>query len=210
MVPVLEIAIRVVAGAQIVRAELGAAVDVHLRARAAGAGRTALPEVLRGREAHDALSGYADLAPDLDRLLVGTEAEPLVSLEHRDPDRVGIEAEAARGELPAEAHRLGLEVVADREVAEHLEEGEVALGRADDLDVDGAKGLLRGRQPTLWRLLATLEVGLELLHAGNREQGRGVVGRRHQRRRRHPQVVALLEEAEERLADLVGSHRREC
>ena len=171
VVPVLEIAVRVVAGPQVVGTELRAAVDVHLRARTAGPGWPRLPEVLRRREAHDPLLGHADLAPDLDRFGVRPEAELLVALEHGDPDPLGVEPKAPVRELPAEAQRLGLEVVADREVAEHLEEGQVALGRAHDLDVDGAKRPLRGRQAAARRLLATLEIGLELLHARDGEQG---------------------------------------
>ena len=95
VVPVLEEAIGVVARPQVVGTELRPAVDVHLRARPAGAGRARLPEVVGGRQADDPLIGDADLTPDLDRLLVGTETEPFVAGEHGHPDPVRVEPEAA-------------------------------------------------------------------------------------------------------------------
>ena len=76
------------------------------------------------------------------------------------------------------------------------------MGIADLLDVRGAKAALGGGEPPGGRLLAAEEVGLERLHPGDREQRRGVVGRRHQRGRGPAQVPALLEERQERLADL--------
>ena len=84
----------------------------------------------------------------------------------------------------------------------------MALGRADDLDVDGAEALLAGRQAARGRLLLAAEVRLERLHPGGREQHGGVVNRRHERRRGQAQVPALLEEAQERLADLGRLHGR--
>ena len=56
------------------------------------------------------------------------------------------------------------------------------------------------------RLLDAQEVGLERLHARGREQDRGVVARGHERPAGQAQVAALLEEAQEQLADLVGGH----
>src|SRR5205807_8391206 len=81
-------------------AERDAAVEVQLRARSAGAGRAGLPEVLRTRALDDPLARHADLEPRLDRLLVGTEPELVVTCEHRDPDVLGTEAETLGGEVP--------------------------------------------------------------------------------------------------------------
>ena len=61
----------------------------------------------------------------LDRLLVGAEPQPLVALEHGHPDVPLGEAEHLPRELPRELDRLALEVVAEREVPEHLEERQV-------------------------------------------------------------------------------------
>ena len=89
---------------------------------------------------------------------------------------------------------------------EHLEEGQVPGRRADVLDVDGAEALLAGGDERVRRLLDAQEVGLERLHARGREQDRGVVARGHERPAGQAQVAALLEEAQEQLADLVGGH----
>ena len=170
VVPVLEVAIGVVAGPVVGAAELRATVEVHLRTRPAGAGVARLPEVLRARQRHDALLRDADRAPDLDRLCVRTKAELLVTLEDRHPDQLGIEAEALGGELPAPGDRLLLEVVAEAPVAEHLEEGQMAGGVADLVDVDRPEAALDVRDPRGGRLLLTLEVRLEGLHPGGGEQ----------------------------------------
>ena len=50
-------------------------------------------------------------------------------------------------ELPGPVDRLALEVVAEAEVAQHLEERLVERGPADVLDVAGADALLAGRRP---------------------------------------------------------------
>ena len=59
------------------------------------------------------------------------------------------EAEVLGQQLPGELDRAFLEVVAEREVAEHLEEGVVARGVADVVEVvvlaAGADAFLRGR-----------------------------------------------------------------
>src|SRR5206468_159030 len=141
-----------------------------------------LPEVVLAPEQHDPLARDAHRQPAVDRLIVGTEPQLLVAAEHADPDALGIEAEAARPrQLPRPLDRLLLEVVAEREVAEHLEEGEVARGRADLLDVRRAEALLtRGEARPRRRLLAA-EEGLERLHPGGREQHGAVLRRRHER-----------------------------
>ena len=169
-----------------------------------------LPEVLRARQLDDPLVGHADPAPDLDRLRVGPEAELLVAGEDRDPDPLRVEAEALGRELPAPGDRLLLEVVAEAPVAEHLEEGQVAGRVADLLDVGGAEALLHVGDARRRRLGLAEEVGLERLHARRRQQHRGVVRGGHQRGRGDDLVAALLEEAQERLADLVGLHPLEC
>ncbi len=205
-VPELEEAVGVVAGTVVGAAELEATIEVELRARPAGTGRARLPEVVLATEVDDALVGHADRAPALDRLLVGAEPQLLVAAEDGDPDLLGIEAEALGRELPGERRGAVLEVVADREVAQHLEERQVALGRAHDLDVHSAKALLTGGQALGGRLLLTTEIRLERLHAGRGQQYRGVVDRWNQRRGGQPPVPSLLEEGEELLADLGGRH----
>ena len=200
------IALGVVPGPVGVGAEGRAAVEVELAARAAGPGRAGLPEVVVTAELDDALVRHAHRTPALDRLLVGTEAELVVAAEDGDPDVLPVEAEAVRARLQGELHGALLEVVAHREVAEHLEEGEVPVGHADVLDVGGAEALLAGGQPLGRRRLLAAEVGLERLHARRGEQHGGVVGAGNERGRRHAQVPALLEERQEPLPDLGRLH----
>ena len=189
-------------------AELEPAVEVELRARAARAGRPGLPEVSeRGRRTIRS-SGTPTARQHSIASSSGPSAELLVAREDRDPDPLGIEPEALGRELPRVLDRALLEVVAEREVPEHLEERQVARGQPDLVDVGRAEALLAGGQPRMRRLLLAQEVGLERLHAGGREQHRRVVRGRHERRRRHAPVIALLEEREERLADLRGGARR--
>jgi hypothetical protein len=205
-VPELEEPLGVVTGAVGVRPERVAPVEVELGARAAGAGRAGLPEVVLPPEQDDALAGDADRTPAFDRLLVRTETELLVAPEDADPDALLVEAEALGGQLEGELDGALLEVVADREVAEHLEEREMPVRHADVLDVRRAKGLLARGQAARRRLLLAAEVGLEGLHAGRGEQHRRVVRGRNERRGRHAQVPALLEEGQERPADLGRLH----
>ena len=148
-------------GRSLGRAELETTIDVELRAGPAGAAGAGLPEVLRAGALDDPLARHAELQPALDRLLVGPEAEPLVAFEDRHPDVLLAEAEDLAGELPGEGDRLVLEVVAEGEVAEHLEEGEVAGGVADVVDVDRPEDLLTVRQALRRRGLLAEEVGLQ-------------------------------------------------
>ena len=163
------------------RPKCEAAVEVELRAGAARPGRPGLPEVVLAAEVDDPLVGDADRIPDRDRLLVGPEAELVVAAEHGDPDVVRVEAVALRRELPRELRRALLEVVAEGEVAEHLEERQVASGQADVLDVGRAEDLLARGQARVRRLLVTPEIGLERLHSGGREQHGRIEARRDER-----------------------------
>ena len=95
-------------------------------------------------------------------------------------------------QVPGELDRAVLEVVAEREIAEHLEEGVVAGGVADVLEVvvlaAGAHAFLRGRGARVGPLLGAGEDVLELHHAGVGEQ-QGRIVARHERRRRHDLVA---------------------
>src|SRR5205814_3001442 len=118
--------------------------------------------------------------PRLDRLLVRAKPQLVVAGEDGDPDVIGAEAEAVGREFPGEARGLALEVVAEREVAKHLEEGEMTVRGADDVDVDRTERLLARGDAGMRRTLASEEVGLERMHPGHREQRRRIVLDRHQ------------------------------
>ena len=127
---------------------------------------------------------------------------------HGDPEPVGVEPEQVGDHVPGHRDGLGLEVVAEAEVAEHLEEAEVAGVAADLLEVGvlaaGPHALLHGGGPGERRLLLAEEVGLERHHARHREEQVGVV--RDEAGRRHDRVAPLLEEREEGATELVGGH----
>ena len=112
-------------------AELRAPVVVHLRVGAARPGAADRPEVVATAAGGTIRSGgMPDPLPELDRDLVLAEPELRVAGEDGDPDAVRVELQVLGHELPGELDRAFLEVLAEREVAEHLEEGQVVRRRA--------------------------------------------------------------------------------
>ena len=187
--------------------EGGPAVDVDLGARSAGTGITHLPEVVLVAESLDALERHANLLMP-DRLGL------VVALVDGDPEPVAVEAPATAGaigsdQLPAPRDDRRLEVVAEAEVAEHLEEHEVALGASDVVEVvvlaAGAGALLGADSAGERRHLVADEVRLERHHAGDREHHGRIV--RDQARGRYDDVILPGEEVEEGLPQLVGADR---
>ncbi len=128
--------------------------------------------------------GTPDGEPVLVGLIVARNA--FFALEDGGVELVFVDAEPlGRGDqLPGVGDGVFLEVVAEAEIAQHLEEGVVAIGEADVLQVvvlaAGAHALLRGGGARVVALLDAEEDVLELVHAGVGEQQRGIVGR-HQR-----------------------------
>ena len=172
------------------------AIDEDLAVRSARADVAAEPVVVLLGVAIDALLGHADRAPEVVRLVV--------RLEDRDPERVARQLEMLGEQLPGEADRPLLEVVADAEVAQHLEERQVAVV-ADGIDIRRPEALLNGGHARSGRLGQAHEVGLERHHAGACEEKRRVaVG--HQRRARDVQVAVLHVELDEGLANLICVH----
>ena len=116
----------------------------------------------------------------------------IVALEVRDPQPLAIEPQVVQRELPGKADRSLLEVVAHREIAQHLEERAVAGCQPDLVDVGGPEAFLdAGKTPAGW-LGQAHEVGLELLHARGGEQHRRIL-ERHQGGAGHQQVPLLDE-----------------
>ena len=150
-------------------AELGALVEEDLRARPARPGLAHPPEVVLV-EALDPLGGHADRGRA--RVSAASSSE-MCTVTH---SRSGSRPKPSVIEAPRVADGALLEVVAEGEVAHHLEERQVALGRADDVDVRGPKALLDRDRPVEGRGLLAQEVGLEGHHARDGEQQRRVVG----------------------------------
>ena len=147
------------------------------------------------------LSGKpGDLLPQIERLVVVD-----VDGDHQPVLR---QAELLGDQIPGELDGAVLEIVAEREIAEHLEEGVVARGVADIVEVvvlaAGAHAFLRRGRARVGALLEAGEDVLELHHAGIGEHQRRIVAR-HQRRRRHHLVAVLAEIIEEARPDLVDA-----
>src|ERR671922_2718528 len=192
-------------------ADAFAPVEEDLRVGAAGPGAADRPEVVRPREAHDPLRRHADPLPEVDRDLVLAEPELRVAGEHAHPEPVPVEPHVIADELGRELDRAVLEVLAEREVAEHLEEGQVKGVEPDLVDVDDAEDLLHGREQGRRRLLAAEEEGHERLHSCRDQERRAVVRARHEGSRRAERVALRLEEGAEARAELGGrSHAADC
>ncbi len=181
------------------------AIDVDLAARPAGPGLAHRPEVVALVAPHDALGRQAgDLAPESCRLVVLAEDAGV--------EAARVETPGLGRQLPSELDRLCLEVVAEREVAQHLEEGVVARAGPHVLEVvvlaRDPHALLHRHGARRRRRAATEEGVLELHHAGVGEQQRRVAVR-HQRRARQVTMPALGEEVDEALADVGARHDSE-
>ncbi len=115
------------------------------------------------------------------------------------------EAEILGDQFPSKCDGIFLEVVAEGEIAQHLEEGVMAGGVAHIVEVvvlaAGADAFLRGGGAAVGALFLTGEDVLELHHARIGEKERGVVAR-HERGGRHGRVAAGSEEIEEIRADV--------
>ena len=132
--------------AVLVRAARRAARDMlamvveDLRAGPARAVVAHRPEIVLGRDADDAAFGQAgDLLPQVEGLVVGV-------IDGRGQP-VGAEPPLLRQQVPRELDRAILEIIAEREIPEHFEEGVVARGVADIVEVvvlaAGADAFLR-------------------------------------------------------------------
>ena len=210
VVPDLDVAVAVFVGAaRRAAGDIRPVVVEDLGAGAAGAGVAHHPEVVAHvattlvvADAHDALGRHADdLVPDLVGLVVlGV---------HGHPELVLGQLEVLGEQLPRVGNGVVLEVVAEAEVAQHLEEGVVARGVAHVLQVvvlaAGADALLAGGGAAVGPLVEAQEHVLELVHAGVGEQQRRVVARHH-RRAGHDGVALALEVVQEGGADLGGFH----
>ncbi|MNI25030.1 hypothetical protein D3C73_786680 [compost metagenome] len=105
-----------------------ALVDEDFRARTAGTGIAHLPEIVGGRDADDLVVGETgDLLPQGRSFLVlGIDG-------YQQP--VLRQVKTFGDELPGKLDRILLEIVAEGEVAEHFEEGQVAGGITDIVEV---------------------------------------------------------------------------
>ena len=182
-------------------------VEVDLGTGSAGPGIAHRPEVVLGSEFVDALGRHANVEPELVGL--GVAGYGAVAFEDGYVHPLAIDAKpgGAGQQLPGKSDRVFLEVVAEGEVSQHLEEGVVPPREADVFEVvmlaAGAYTLLRGGRARVGALLGTKEDVLELVHPRVGKEQRGVVGR-HQRRRMHTSVLFTFKKPQKIFANLTA------
>ena len=171
-----------------------------LRAGAARAGIPHRPEIVRCGDADDA---FVRQAGDLPPVAIGF----VVRMIDGDGQPIGIDAPFLRDEPPGQLDRALLEIVAEREIAEHLEESVVPRGVAHIVEIivlaPGPHAFLRGGRRLVGARLQAGKHILERHHARIDEHQRRVVVR-HQRRGRHHLMAGGPEIVEEGATDIVG------
>jgi hypothetical protein len=143
-----------------------------LAAGAAGAGIAHLPEVVAPGDAGETLFGDPDMVqPQVGRFIV-------VDVD-RHPQALGGQPEFFGEQPPGKFDRFFLEIVAETEVAEHLEEGVMPRRIADVLEVvvlaTRPHAALAGDRAFVVALFLAKEHILELHHPGVGEQQRRVI-----------------------------------
>ncbi len=176
-----------------------------LRTRPARTGIAHAPEIRRGRDADDLLVREpGHLLPDRRRVIVLGE--------HRDQQAIRRQPVIPRHQLPRIGDGGFLEVVAEAEVPQHLEERVMPRGVADIVQVvvlaAGAHAFLRRRGARVGPLLLPGEHVLELHHPRVGEHQRGIVAW-HQRRAFDHLVPITGKVVEEGGADVVAAGHSE-
>ena len=176
-----------------------AVVVEDFRARPARTGIAHRPEVVGGVDADDAIVGEtSDLAPQARRLFVGGV--------DGDQQPGSIQSETVGDQFPRQFDGQRFEVVAEGEIPQHFEEGQVPGGVADVVQIvvlaAGAHAFLRRGRARRRTGFGAGEDVLERHHAGvDEHQGR--IALRHQRRRRDHQVIGGGEIVEKLGADII-------
>jgi len=120
------------------------------------------------------------------------------------PDAAGRQGEHAGDVLPGVGDGVALEVIAEREVSQHLEEGAVHRSESHLFHVVGAEALLAGGDAGCGGGDEAAEPGHEGLHTRAGEERRLVCGL--QGGAVHDTVAFAPEEFEEALAKLATCH----
>ena len=158
-----------------------AAHEVDPRAASTGGGVAHLPEVVVGAELHDADPARTSARC---RIRPASRGMPFSPLKMETTSRSAGIFHTSVSIVQAYSMASGLEVVAEREVAEHLEEGVMAQRRSDVVEVVVLCRRRASLSARLWRVctraFAAEEHVLELVHARalvkssvDRRRGRG-------------------------------------
>ena len=185
--------------------QIVAYVHRNLGTGAAGASLAHHPEIIFTPKAqHPARVGTL-FNPETSGLFIGGHLG--VARENRKPQALDRQGKLLGKQRPSQLNRLGLEVIAERKVAQHFKKSLVAWRRANLLQVimlaTDAQTLLGGGCTAVRALLKAQKGILELHHARIGEKQGRVVGD-HQGRTRDNRMAVALEELQVALADRGG------
>ena len=175
------------------------------RAWPAGTVRTHGPEIVLGRDTDDLFVGETGpFLPQVEGFVV--------RVIDGDQQTLWIKAPFLGQERPGVIDRLFLEIVAEREIPEHFEEGVMPCGIADIVEIivlaPSADAFLRAGRTRRRRRFESGKGVLERHHAGVDEHQRRVT-KRDERRAGDFRVFVLREIVEKAAADVVGRcHKR--
>ena len=161
-----------------------------------------LPEIIFFAESYHVIGSNADfLCPDIIGFIVfKINADINFILGH---------FHNFRAEFPCPAGCFVLEIIAEREVAEHFKESAVAGGDADSLDIGGTDALLACCDPCSRRGQLAREILFERSHTCIDKQ-KAFVALRNKRKARHSQVTLTLKKRKVFFSDLVKTHPFHC
>ena len=112
---------------------------------------------------------------------LGIGFDLIITAENREPEARFLHLELVDHEIPGKLDSFFFEIIAEREIAEHLEKRVMAGGAADLVEIvvlaAGAKAFLRRNGAGIVAFVDAEEHVLELVHAGIDEEQRRVVGR---------------------------------
>ena len=202
VVPDLDVAVILSGGAAFFVRNGGAMIVVDLTTRAARSGGAHAPEVvLRAEPLNPVLRDAYTVVPQGKGLIV--------IVEDGDPQTICFDPPDFCEKLPRPGNGIALEVIAEAEVSEHLEERMVTRGSAHVVEIvvlaRYPQALLDRGRAQVWCGLRAREVVLKRHHSRVDEVERGVV-LGNEGCTRHDPVPLGFEEAEEGLSDLVGCH----
>ncbi len=174
-------------------------IEKDFGARSAGAGIAHAPEIIRGRNADDLFFGQTrNFAPQVGGFFI-------LGIDRRKQLFFG-QAVALGQKVPGKFDRIGLEIIAEGEIAEHFEKGQMAGGVAHIVQIvmlaARANNLLGCRGAGIGTGFLPGEHVLERYHASiGEEQGRIVL--RHERGRGNDLVAMVSEILQKRAAQLI-------
>ena len=183
--------------------DLIAMVIENFGARPARTGRPHLPEIIRRRDADDPFFRNAELFPDVECLVI--------RMVNRHRQAVLVDPEILGDQVPREGDRLLLEIIAEAEIAEHLEKRVVPRRVADIIQIimlaPGPHAFLRRGGAGIVACLQPGEQILELHHPRIDKHQRRVVAR-HKRAGRLDRMAMLFEIGQEGGPDVVQAGHR--